>query len=701
MCSCFSQPRNALTRSNLGQGEVISSSAFSRSAYLAESSGQARRAWSSLASDSTPSLTTDRKGKGRAQLLPTIPAHLSRSESLVRLLRQRHRLVSSRTFHTSSPNHAIPLIPAGIGIFKSTTVLAVATGFARILISFFPIGTIASLRIRRSSQWVNANITKPEISLEAEEFWKMWCEGEQPVQLKKAADAQPFANAVRRDDGGVQAPDGRVAYPIPMPPRFGRRGRGMNNEDEEKALKEKWCGRPSQAAKWFMRSHFFLPPLPSASISFYDALQPQVRDDINSYRRYWLGMRAWKQNLHTWRAIVMVLFGLPFLLLTATYLLGLERVPLTGRWRIILLSPEEEATISSSLEGPNWYKSVLNILTTPEAPAPPILSYADWRWHWVSNVLRRLESGVLAECHGEPLPYGSPIIPVPSAVYPVKPRPRMSWMLHSHLPGSDIPSKPSHLEIGPPYSLLLLEKSEENAFSYGFGGKGAGGVVVYTGLLDSILASGQEVEPEPLTARTGVSGFFSSLFSGLFGPAPAPHPQPTEAQSLRLASVLAHEMGHLILSHHLETLSQQQVLWPSVLGLSMDLTRAFIWPLTWILGPTVNDALANVGKTSADEMADRYGQIGFQWKHEYEADLAGLRILGLAGYDPRAALSYFSDSVATLHEIQPLDQANNSWTNSLFRFWVRSTHPTPEQRGRAIHNELERWQQEAANVASL
>jgi hypothetical protein len=39
-------------------------------------------------------------------------------------------------------------------------------------------------------------------------------------------------------------------------------------------------------------------------------------------------------------------------------------------------------------------------------------------------------------------------------------------------------------------------------------------------------------------------------------------------------------MGHLLLSHHLETLSQQQVLWPSLLGLSVDLTRAFIWPLT-------------------------------------------------------------------------------------------------------------------------
>jgi hypothetical protein len=43
------------------------------------------------------------------------------------------------------------------------------------------------------------------------------------------------------------------------------------------------------------------------------------------------------------------------------------------------------------------------------------------------------------------------------------------------------------------------------------------------------------------------------------------------------------------------------------------------------LGPAVNDALANMGRTSTEELANRYGEIGFQWKHEYEADLVGLR----------------------------------------------------------------------------
>jgi hypothetical protein len=144
-------------------------------------------------------------------------------------------------------------------------------------------------------------------------------------------------------------------------------------------------------------------------------------------------------------------------------------------------------------------------------------------------------------------------------------------MLHSALPGSDRSSGQEHLELGPPYSLLILEKKDRNAFSYGFGGKGAGGIVVYTGLLDDILRDGIEFDYPDKD-----SGFWSSLF----GSPTRPRPRPTEQQTLHLASVLAHEMGHLLLSHHLETLSQQQVLWPSVLGLALDLTRAFIWPLT-------------------------------------------------------------------------------------------------------------------------
>jgi hypothetical protein len=67
------------------------------------------------------------------------------------------------------------------------------------------------------------------------------------------------------------------------------------------------------------------------------------------------------------------------------------------------------------------------------------------------------------------------------------------------------------------------------------------------------------------------------------------------------------------------------VLWPSVLGLQIDILRALIWPFTIFFGPAVNDALASLGRTTAEEMAERFGHVGFERRHEHEADLVGMR----------------------------------------------------------------------------
>lgn len=46
---------------------------------------------------------------------------------------------------------------------------------------------------------------------------------------------------------------------------------------------------------------------------------------------------------------------------------------------------------------------------------------------------------------------------------------------------------------------------------------------------------------------------------------------------------------------------------------------------SFFLGPTVNDALANLGHTATEEVTQRYGHAGFEYMHEYEADLVALR----------------------------------------------------------------------------
>lgn len=440
------------------------------------------------------------------------------------------------------------------------------THAARILISFFPIGTIAALRFRKGAKWLAGIDPPPQTTREAEEFFLMWCRDQKPARLT-SEDATQLLRAEPAEDDALKLPDGRVAYcTLGMPSRY----KAIDPDNERRRL------------RFIRAAYFFMPPLPPASVRFHDDFSDQERADITALRRHWISTQMFKERLGVARLIIAVIFGLPVLLLLGVWISALERTPLTGRWRLILLTPEEEDHISKALAGSNWYKSVINLLTTPENPAPPVLPLADWRWEWVTATLRQLESVVVKEAeriqHNTPdgtstrpdKQHASIIVP-PATGYPIKPRPRMSSMLHSHLPGGDKASGQEHLELGPPYSLLLLDKKDRNAFSYGFGGKGAGGIVVYTGLLDDILRQGV-----PMKSPNQPTGFWSSLF----GSSPRSRPRPTEEQTLHLASVLAHEMGHLLLSHHLETLSQQQVLWPSILGLAVDLTRAFIWPLT-------------------------------------------------------------------------------------------------------------------------
>lgn len=107
------------------------------------------------------------------------------------------------------------------------------------------------------------------------------------------------------------------------------------------------------------------------------------------------------------------------------------------------------------------------------------------------------------------------------------------------------------------------------------------------------------------------------------------------------------------------------------------------------LGPTVNDALANIGRVGTEELSNRYGHIGFEFKHEFEADFAALRLLTHAGFDPQAAVDNFADSMASLQEIQ--SEPEPWW--SLFKLWSWMRHPTSEERVEAMRVELERWRE--------
>lgn len=422
----------------------------------------------------------------------------------------------------------------------------------------------------RGVSWLEEGKRIPDASHDAGEFWKMWCEDEHPVRVKP--QEVPFVlNSPQNEQGDYVLPNGRVAYSAPLPKSCGApKPRPTGGGDELRAWKRAEEHR-------LRRNGFFLPALPPASRRSYSDLLPEEREQVEALRQYYLSLRLFKDRLRNARLIVATLIGVPILLLCLVWLTGLERVPLTGRWRLILLTPEDEEVVSTSLEGANWFKSVIALLTTAEAPAPAILPLNDWRWGWAQRTLRHLENECVAEVfrvvQGDVAPpRGREAAWPPPPEYPLLPRARASARLHAALPGGDKAGQ-EHMELGPPYSLMLMQSPERNAFSYGFGANGAGGIVLYTGLLDEIMAHNAAPAPPP-PQRSWVARLVSAP------PPPRANPAPSAKQDLHLATVLAHEMAHLLLSHHLETLSHQQVLWPSVLGLSVDMLRAFIWPFT-------------------------------------------------------------------------------------------------------------------------
>ncbi len=127
-----------------------------------------------------------------------------------------------------------------------------------------------------------------------------------------------------------------------------------------------------------------------------------------------------------------------------------------------------------------------------------------------------------------------------------------------------------------------------------------------------------------------------------------------------LAVVISHEVGHTILRHGAERMSMQtlQQLGSSLLG-----------------------ALANLQSPEYSSLFDKACNIGsnvgiilpFSRSHELEADKAGIMLMQKAGYNPKAALSFW----------EKMSQGNNN-TSDFF-----STHPSNSKRIQEIQKILE------------
>ncbi|KAJ7494753.1 peptidase family M48-domain-containing protein [Mycena galericulata] len=394
------------------------------------------------------------------------------------------------------------------------------------------------------------------------------------------------------------------------------------------------------------------------------------------------------------------LFFIPGFLFWSTILASLERTPLTGRWRLIILSPEEEDEIAAQLAGPGWYQAVGEILSH-DGPAQ-LIPPSDWRYGWVRDTLRELERTIPVLINeGETCKNwsenGHDGIPLPPpAEYPLRPRPRafeyIRMFCESMCKRTVLPVP--HSVPGPPYSLLVVDKPDaSNAFSYGFGPDGGGGIVVYSGFLDEILARPPpDGEMVSYTAPEPRSSLWSSLVGGIFSSSPPPptHPVPTESQTAELAILLSHELAHLVLSHHLETLSSGTVIIPGIMSMISDIIRVVIFPATMMFGPFVNDAVAQLGKVGSGEL-EKVGEYCTSVKQEIEADVVSARLLAHAGYDARKAVTFWeSRSKSECSSADRKELPSSSFVHKI----TGSKHPVNEVRVNSLKEELLRWETE-------
>ena len=97
-----------------------------------------------------------------------------------------------------------------------------------------------------------------------------------------------------------------------------------------------------------------------------------------------------------------------------------------------------------------------------------------------------------------------------------------------------------------------------------------------------------------------------------------------------LASVLAHEIGHVVQRHLARSIAmQQQDAWKSIAGLAFALLAA-----------RSNPQLAG-GSMMAVQAGAIQKQLDYTREHEREADRVGLQILDKAGFDTRAMPAFF------------------------------------------------------------
>ena len=126
------------------------------------------------------------------------------------------------------------------------------------------------------------------------------------------------------------------------------------------------------------------------------------------------------------------------------------------------------------------------------------------------------------------------------------------------------------------------------------------------------------------------------------------------ANDNELASVLAHEVGHVVARHSLKTLKQSQ---------EYDEIAKSLGELTGVAGDAARDLGVALGQIIGA------GFLTFHTRdEEREADFLGVRTMPKAGFDPQGMVTMFQ-------KLQRIEEQNSDLLGSLF-----SDHPDAEER---------------------
>lgn len=462
--------------------------------------------------------------------------------------------------------------------------------------------------------------------------------------------------------------------------------------------------------------------------------------------------------------------ALPFVMLAAVLVASLERTPITGRWRLLLLNEKEEQDIvnrvfevgATPVSEPavaraqagaagggvatgaarDWLTIMRAVLGEEDTPEGTLLggkvldSRTDWRARLVEDILDKLETNLPNLAHVDD-----------SAMLPSRAGATADGPNTSILPPPlryPLASSGRTVHLSRRNSVLVIERPESNAFSFGFYGcvdePQPGVIIVFTGAIDEIMKAGgakehmgplelQAAQAKAYEQHAGVlaatkeeePSWLRAFFGSIVPTSATPVPMLNNAsqvvvpvskeQEEALAVLLAHELAHLVLSHTIESYASTTLLWPQLEKLGWDMLRVFIYPVTALLGPFVQDAISATVKVGMEESGGLLPALTSSCESrqmEHEADIVALRLLANAGIDPRSSIDFWEerlirgdDASSHSHVLHHADSAtpghrfsHGSYAHAHLKevdSFIR-THPADQERIAAIRRELARWQ---------